>query len=73
MKLDEVKWNESKNIVLIEWYDFKSETNPYIYGCSHLKLMKILNIVDIEAIRDNIHIISRFNKTNEYFVNKFIF
>ena len=73
MKLDEVKRNESKNIVLIEWYDFKSETNPYIYGCSHLKLTEILNIVDIEAIRDNIHIIPRFNKTNEYFVNKFIF
>jgi predicted transcriptional regulator len=73
MKLDEVKRNESKNIALIEWYDFKSETNPYIYGCSYLKLTEILNIVDIEAIRDTIHIIPRFNKTNEYFVNKFIF
>ena len=53
MKLDEVKRNESKNIILIEWYDFKSETNPYIYGCSHLKLTEILNIVDIEAIPYN--------------------
>ena len=73
MKLDEVKWNESKNIILIEWYDFKSETNPYIYRCLYLKLTEILNIIDIEAIWDTIYIILKFNKTNEYFVNKFIF
>ena len=38
-----------------------------------LKLTNIFNIVDIEAIRNNVHIIPRFDKENEYLVNKYIF
>jgi len=44
-----------------------------LYGCSRLKLTEIYSIIDIEAIKDIIHIIPRFNSNNEYFVNKFIF
>ena len=73
MKLDEELRRNPKKIALIQWYDFKSEITPYLYGCSHLKLTDLYNIVDIEAIKDIIHIIPRFDKKNEYFVNKFIF
>jgi hypothetical protein len=73
MKLNEELWSNTKNIALIEWYDFKSKVNPYLYRCSHIKLTKIFNIVDIEAIQDTIHIIPRFDKKNEFFVNRFIF
>ena len=73
MKINEELQSDSKNIALIEWYDFKSEVYPYIYGCSHIKLTKIFNIVDIEAIQDTIHIIPRFDKKNKFFVNRFIF
>jgi hypothetical protein len=61
------------NLALIQWYDFKSKSNPYLYGCARLKLVEIYNFIDIEAIQDIVHIIPRFNSTNEYFVNKFIF
>ena len=52
---------------------FKSQSNPYLYECVRLKLVEIYNFVDIKAIQDIVHIISRFNSNNEYFVNKFIF
>jgi len=63
----------TSNLALIQWYDFKSQSHPYLYGCSRLKLINIYNIIDIEAIQDIEHIIPRFNLDNEYFVNKFIF
>jgi len=31
------------------------------------------NIVDIEAIKNHVHIIPRFDKSNDYLVNKYIF
>ena len=60
-------------LALIRWYDFKSQSQPCLYGCSRLKLTNIYNFIDIEAIQDIVHIIPRFNLDNEYFVNKFIF
>ncbi len=63
----------TSNLALIQWYDFKSQSHPYLYGCSRLKLTNIYNFIDIEAIQDIEHIIPRFNLDNEYFVNKFIF
>jgi hypothetical protein len=37
-----------------------------------MKLTEIYNFVAIEAIQDVVHIIPRFGKSNEYFVNKYI-
>jgi len=61
------------NLALIQWYDFKYQTRPYMYGCPHIKLKELYNFIVIEAIQDTVHIVPRFDKTNEYFVNKFIF
>jgi hypothetical protein len=44
-----------------------------MYGCPHIRLKELYNFVVIEAIQDVVHIIPRFGKTNEYFVNKYIF
>ena len=60
------------NLALVQWYDFKSAINPYKYGCPHMKLTEIYNFVSIEAIRDIVHVILHFGKSNEYFVNKYI-
>lgn len=56
----------------MQWYDFKKKT-PYVYGCPLLKLVDIFNFIKIEAIEDIVHIIPRFDKDNEYFVNKYLF
>jgi len=64
---------QTLNLALIQWYDFKSQSNPYMYGCPHLRLKELYNFVTIEAIQNVIHIIPRFDKENEYFVNKYMF
>ncbi|GES84748.1 hypothetical protein GLOIN_2v1783703 [Rhizophagus clarus] len=71
--LAEVLTNSPLNLALIQWYDFKSKRNPYLYGCPHLKLIELYNFVAIESIHGVIHIVLRFDKQNEYFVNKYIF
>jgi len=38
-----------------------------------MKLKELYNFVVIEAIQNVVHIVPRFGKTNEYFVNKYIF
>ncbi|KAF0477079.1 zn-finger domain-containing protein [Gigaspora margarita] len=45
----------------------------FYYGCSRLQLTKIYNIINIETIKDNVHIIPRFDKDNDYLANKYIF
>jgi hypothetical protein len=57
----------------VQWYDFKFEKTPFVYGCPLLKLVKIYNFIEIEAIEEIVHIVPRFDKENEYFVNKFLF
>jgi hypothetical protein len=57
----------------VQWYDFKFEKTPFVYDCPLLKLVEIYNFIEIEAIEEIVHIVPRFNKENEYFVNKFIF
>ncbi|KAF0490591.1 zn-finger domain-containing protein [Gigaspora margarita] len=57
------------NLILIQWYDFKSTKNQYYYECPRLKLMELYNIVNIEAIKNNIHIIPCFDKTNNFLNN----
>ena len=68
--LAEILMEPPLNLALIQWYDFKSQTHPYMYGCSHIR---VKNFVVIEVIQDVVHIVPRFGKTNEYFVNKYIF
>ena len=72
MKL-EYKESLTHNLALIRWYDFKFDRNLYYYKCPLFKLTELFNVIDIEAIRNQVHVIPRFDKTNEYLVNKYIF
>ena len=45
------------NLALIQWYDFKSQTRLYIYGCPHIKLKELYNFVVIEAIQNVVHVV----------------
>lgn len=71
--LAEVLTDPLLNLALVQWYDFKSKRHPYLYGCPHLKLVELYNFVTIESIEGVVHIVPRFDKKNEYFVNKYIF
>ena len=72
IKVETTKEN-ADNLALIRWYDFKYKNNPYYYGCSRLKETELFNIIDIESIKNHVHIIPRFDKNNDYLVNKYIF
>ena len=63
----------SLNLALVQWYDFKSQKTPFVYEYPLLKLVDIYNIIEIEAIENIVHIVLRFDKTNEFFVNKYIY
>ncbi|GET49971.1 hypothetical protein GLOIN_2v1824038 [Rhizophagus irregularis DAOM 181602=DAOM 197198] len=60
--LAEVLTDPPLNLALIQWYDFKSKRNPYLYGCPHLKLIELYNFVAIESIHGVVHIVPRFDK-----------
>ena len=71
--------NESPlHLALVQWYEFKYDKTPFVYGCPLLKLVDKYNFIEVEAIEEIVHIVPRFDKEkrykkNEYFVNKFIF
>jgi hypothetical protein len=57
----------------VQWYDFKSKKSPFIYGCPWLERVNLYNFIEIEAIDNIVHIVSRFGLFNEYLVNKYLF
>jgi len=68
----EIEEKPPLNLALVQWYDFKFEKNSYLYNCPLLKLVELYNLIPIETIDNIVHIIPRFDKDNEYFVNKYI-
>ncbi|RHZ87700.1 hypothetical protein Glove_32g10 [Diversispora epigaea] len=66
--------NESPfHLVLVQWYDYRFDQNSDLYDCPLLKLVEWYNFIEIEAIEDIVHMVPRFDETNEYFVNKYLF
>ncbi|RHZ50269.1 hypothetical protein Glove_502g47 [Diversispora epigaea] len=68
----EIKEKSLLNLALVQWYNFKFQKNSYLYNCPLLKLVELYNLIPIETIDNIVHIIPRFDKDNEYFVNKYI-
>ncbi|RHZ77311.1 hypothetical protein Glove_181g55 [Diversispora epigaea] len=68
----EIEEKPPLNLALVQWYDFKFEKNSYLYNCPLLKLVELYNLIPIETIDNIVHIIPRFDKDNEYFVNKYM-
>ncbi|RHZ79932.1 hypothetical protein Glove_140g170 [Diversispora epigaea] len=68
-----LKKKKSLYLALIQWYDFISKRTLFVYSCFLLKLTEVYNFIKIEAIEDIVHIVPRFDKTNEYLVNKYLF
>ncbi|RHZ77337.1 hypothetical protein Glove_180g64 [Diversispora epigaea] len=68
----EIKEKSPLNFALVQWYNFKFQKNSYLYNCPLLKLVELYNLIPIETIDNIVHIIPRFDKDNEYFVNKYI-
>jgi len=64
------------DLALIQWYDFKIQTTQdklYKYQCPWLTLLESFDFVPIDSISHIVHIVPRFDKKGEYFVNSYIF
>ncbi|RHZ49612.1 hypothetical protein Glove_519g55 [Diversispora epigaea] len=56
-----MNYEELMHLTLVQWYDFKSSVNPYLYEYLLLEKTNIFNLIEIEAINDIIHIISQID------------
>jgi len=62
---------EPINLVLLRWYDGIQDEE--MYGYPRLWLTNQYTCVYLDSIDMSVHIISRNNRENEFFVNKYIF
>jgi hypothetical protein len=63
------------DVALVQWYDFRydDEDRRFKFGCPLVKLVNDYDFIPVESIVELVHIVPRFDKSNEYFVNYFIF
>ena len=75
LKLQINSCEQSYDLALIQWYDFKyqAKNRLFKYDCPHMKSIPMFTIIAIDSIIGPVHIIPRFNKPNEYFINLFMF
>jgi hypothetical protein len=65
--------DEQFDLALVRWYDYKNNRIPDKYECPRLTLTSQYEFVPVESGVELVHIIPRFKKNNEYFVNMFMF
>jgi hypothetical protein len=68
--------NEIYTLALIQWYDFKHKNSikkHFLYECPWLELLESFDCIPIDSISHLVHIIPRFDLTNEFLVNVFLF
>nr|CAG8445894.1 2857_t:CDS:2 [Entrophospora candida] len=67
--------HNEQNLALVHWYKFKYNDSQRLfkYDCPHMKSVPMFTIIAIDSIIGPVHIIPRFNKPNEYFINLSMF
>jgi hypothetical protein len=66
-------FNETFDLALVQWYDYKNANIPDKHECPWLTLTLQYEFIPVESGVELVHIIQRFIKDNEYFVNMFMF
>ena len=71
----EIKEYSTFNVVLVQWYDFhyNDENRRFKHGCPLVKLVNIYDFIPVESIIELVHVVPRYDKNNEYYINYFIF
>ncbi|GES94792.1 kinase-like domain-containing protein [Rhizophagus clarus] len=64
-----------QELALISWYDFKYNNlnQLFKYDCPFMKVISMFIVISVDSIVQPVHVILRFGRTNEYFINMFIF
>ncbi|KAF0551138.1 hypothetical protein F8M41_023556 [Gigaspora margarita] len=69
------KLDQKLELALVHWYDFAYPSdinNHYFYKCAILKHVKHYTLIPISSIANIVHIIPKFNKSDIFFVNRYI-
>ena len=66
-------YDKNFDLALIQWYDYKNNKNLDKYECPWLMLTTQYKFIPVESGVELVHIIPRFIKRDEYFVNTFMF
>jgi hypothetical protein len=67
--------HEGLKLALIQWYDFKhinDQSKHFRLDCPYMKMTDLYNLIPIESINETVHIVPQFEKTNSYYINKFV-
>ena len=67
--------HEGLKLALIQWYDFKyvnDQSKHFRLDCPYMKMTDLYNLIPIESIKEIVHIIPQFEKTNSYYINTFV-
>ena len=72
---DAIKNGYAFDVALVQWYDFRYKSTNRLtkYGCPLVQLLNDFNFIPVESIIELIHVIPRYDKHNEYFINHFMF
>ncbi|CAB4403554.1 unnamed protein product [Rhizophagus irregularis] len=67
--------HEEQELALIQWYDFKNNNSHKLlkYDCPHMKSISTFTVIAVDSIVEQVHIVPQFGKSNEYFINLFMF
>ncbi|CAB4438482.1 unnamed protein product [Rhizophagus irregularis] len=67
--------HEEQELALIQWYNFKNNNSHKLlkYDCPHMKSISTFTVIAVDFIIEQVHIVPRFGKSNEYFINLFMF
>ncbi|CAG8662146.1 2634_t:CDS:2, partial [Gigaspora margarita] len=63
----------SFELALDRWYDFKHLNRLHKYKCPWITLTNIYSFIPVDSLIELVHIVSCFNSENEYFANVFMF
>jgi hypothetical protein len=69
-------YSSSFDLALIQWYDFHYKNDIrqlYKYDCLLLQLLNMFNFVPVESIIELVQVIQHVERSNEYFVNIYMF
>ena len=65
-------FKEPYELALVRWYNIYL-AEPDLYGCLQLYYTEEYNMIPVDSINQKVHIVPRFDKRNQFLLNKYMF
>ena len=65
---------QNLQLVMVQWYDYAevAQKKRHRLGCPYMKLLNSFDIIPLESVIRNVHVVPDFNKDNRYFINNYV-